>query len=77
MRVRAGGLSLPQGTLEACRMEGASKEKLASVSDLVTVFENSRYGLVEGGGSPCSPLGPWAVQALQAREQDQGPLGSQ
>ncbi|XP_032195665.1 FYVE, RhoGEF and PH domain-containing protein 2 isoform X1 [Mustela erminea] len=28
--------------MEACRMEGESKEKLASVSSLVTVFENSR-----------------------------------
>ena len=30
-------------------MEQESKDKLASVSSLVTVFENSRYG-VEGGG---------------------------
>ncbi|XP_047588480.1 FYVE, RhoGEF and PH domain-containing protein 2 isoform X3 [Lutra lutra] len=28
--------------MEACRMEGESKEKLASVSSLATVFENSR-----------------------------------
>ncbi|XP_045860254.1 FYVE, RhoGEF and PH domain-containing protein 2 isoform X3 [Meles meles] len=28
--------------MEACRMEGENKEKLASVSSLVTVFENSR-----------------------------------
>lgn len=27
-------------------MEGKSEEKLASVSNLVTVFENSRYGVV-------------------------------
>lgn len=30
-------------------MEGARKEKLASVSNLVTVFENSRYGVVGVG----------------------------
>lgn len=44
-------LSLLQGQLEACRMEGASKEKLASVSNLVTVFENNRYGVVGVGRS--------------------------
>lgn len=31
-----------RAALEACRMEGASEETLASVSSLVTVFENSR-----------------------------------
>lgn len=30
-------------------MEKESKEKLASVSSLVTVFENSRYGVVGVG----------------------------
>lgn len=52
-------------------MEGASKEKLASVSNLVTVFENSRIpGEVPGahvpeathhspGCRPPSPAGPW------------------
>lgn len=38
-----------RAALEACRMEGASEETLASVSSLVTVFENSRYGVVETG----------------------------
>lgn len=30
-------------------MEGESKEKLSSVSNLVTVFENNRYGVVGVG----------------------------
>lgn len=51
-------------------MKEASEEKLASVSNLVTVFENSRYGRLgwEGhhGGlaatlQPFWQLSPWAV----------------
>lgn len=50
-------------------MEGASKEKLSSVSNLVTAFENSRYGVVEVGRvtlanwqSPSSSSAhPWAL----------------
>ena len=38
-----------RAALEACRMEGASEETLTSVSSLVTVFENSRYEVVEVG----------------------------
>lgn len=58
-------------------MEAASEEKLASVSDLVTVFENSRYGALGWEGSACPLLASWAVQALQPREQGQGPWGPQ
>lgn len=62
-------------------MEEKSKEKLASVSNLVTVFENSRYGVVGVGrvtlahGSlppappPSSgPLGSTDPPSLQAEE---------
>ncbi|XP_012602387.2 FYVE, RhoGEF and PH domain-containing protein 2 [Microcebus murinus] len=41
-------------------MEGASEEKLASVSNLVTVFENSRTpGAVPRAHRPPQPPGPW------------------
>lgn len=48
-------------------MEGASEETLTSVSSLVTVFEKSRYGLVEVGRvirAVWHPLGPWETQVL-------------
>ncbi|XP_012502110.1 PREDICTED: FYVE, RhoGEF and PH domain-containing protein 2 [Propithecus coquereli] len=41
-------------------MEGASEEKLASVSNLVTVFENSRTpGAMPRAHRPPQPPGPW------------------
>ncbi|KAG8512030.1 FYVE, RhoGEF and PH domain-containing protein 2, partial [Galemys pyrenaicus] len=65
-----------RATLEASRMEGASKEKLSSVSSLVTVFENSRNPGTEPtvhkpetrfqhpGCTPPSPLGSWETPAI-------------
>lgn len=67
-------------------MEGASKEKLASVSSLVTVFENSRYGVVEVGrvttpnwqspsGSSAHPLGSAGPPVVRLRSRAGATLG--
>lgn len=67
-------------------MEAASTEKLTSVSNLVTAFENSRYGVVGVGRtteanqlplfSPLPTLGPWEAQAEERDQGHPGPAGS-
>lgn len=60
--------------LQAVGMEQAKEEKLASVSNLVTVFENSRYWAAGGGSRDRrAALGPVPSSAC-SRPQGQGPL---
>lgn len=59
-------------------MEGASEEKLPSVSNLVTVFENSRYGVVGVGRVTMPTPGPLgSIRPSRPRSRTRAPWGPQ